>query len=327
MDYIFTVRRIRNGQFQPEPGNNSFLIVPPDADDILPEHRVGGPTKKMPDTWARRVLHESKLDHVPEGQPNRGDIVVHVHGFNVSTKKMLRRHRLLAKGLRDQGFEGVVVSYDWPSADKALNYLEDRTDAKITAIRLVDSGITGFVQRQTPDCPINMHIVAHSMGAYVVREAFDDADDRRMVAANAWNVSQVLLMSADVSAASMCELAGKSSSLYRHCTRLTNYNNPHDSALSLSNMKRVGVAPRVGRVGLPETAPTKAVNVDCGAYFEANRGVFTEIEYGQHTWYYHDQTFMRDAYETILGVSDRARLPTRALALPAGLTNRLALIV
>ncbi|MEY8882961.1 alpha/beta hydrolase [Donghicola sp. XS_ASV15] len=325
MDFIFTVRRIRNGTFQPEPGQNSFLVVPPEAEDISPAHRIGGAVKKMPDSWARRVLHESKLDHVPEGQPNRGDIVVHVHGFNVSTKKMLHRHRLLAKGLRDQGFEGVVVSYDWPSADKALNYLEDRTDAKITAIRLVDSGITSFAARQTPDCPINLHIAAHSMGAYVVREAFDDADDRRYVAGHAWNVSQVLLMSADVSAAGMCAVSGKSSSLYRHCTRLTNYNNPHDSVLSLSNIKRIGVAARAGRVGLPETAPDMAVNVDCGAYFDANRGLYADIEYGQHTWYYHDPVFMRDAYETILGISDRSTLATRA-TIPAALTNRLALI-
>ena len=38
----------------------------------------------------------------------------------------------------------------------------------------------------------------------------------------------------------------------------------------LSNVKRVGVAPRAGRVsrvGLPDNAPAKAVGVDCGAHF------------------------------------------------------------
>jgi hypothetical protein len=37
--------------------------------------------------------------------------------------------------------------------------------------------------------------------------------------------------------------------------------------LKLSNVKRIGVAPRAGRVGLPESAPAKAVGVDCGARF------------------------------------------------------------
>lgn len=39
------------------------------------------------------------------------------------------------------------------------------------------------------------------------------------------------------------------------------------SVLKLSNVKRVGVAPRAGRVGFPESAPAKAVGVDCGASF------------------------------------------------------------
>lgn len=54
---------------------------------------------------------------------------------------------------------------------------------------------------------------------------------------------------------------------YRHCGRLTNYYSPYDRFLNLSNIKRIGVAPRAVRVGLPQTAPTKAVGVDCGARF------------------------------------------------------------
>lgn len=36
----------------------------------------------------------------------------------------------------------------------------------------------------------------------------------------------------------------------------------------LSNVKRGGVAARAGRVGLPETAPLHAVNVDCTTCYE-----------------------------------------------------------
>jgi esterase/lipase superfamily enzyme len=208
-----------------------------------------------------------------------------------------------------------VVSFDWPSNDFALNYLEDRSDAKQTALRLVDEGIASFAALQRPDCHINLHVLAHSMGCYVVREAFDDADDRPAIAARNWSVSQVMLVSGDVSARSLGGDSSKSSSLYRHCVRLTNYFNPLDDVLTLSNVKRVGVAPRVGRIGLPDNAPEKTVNVNCGNYYRKRKdeGAFDEVKNAAHTWYFHDPEFMRDALFTIQGEIDRNEIPGRAV--------------
>jgi len=39
--------------------------------------------------------------------------------------------------LHREGVTGLVVSFDWPSNDKSLNYLEDRWNAASTAIQLV----------------------------------------------------------------------------------------------------------------------------------------------------------------------------------------------
>ena len=143
-----------------------------------------------------------------------------------------------------------------------LNYLEDRHDAKQTALQLVTDGITLFAEEQGTDCTINVHLLGHSTGAYVIREAFDDADDASL-ANNSWLVSQIALIGGDVSSASLSDTTASAESLYRHCTRLTNYSNRHDAVLKLSNAKRVGMAPRVGRVGLPTDAPSKAVDIDC----------------------------------------------------------------
>jgi len=118
----------------------------------------------------------------------------------------------------------------------------------------VDDCIALFSSIQRPDCRINVHLLAHSTGAYVVREAFDDADDRPAVAQRNWMVSQIALIGGDVSSQSMSEGNATTESLMRHCVRLTNYSNPYDSVLKLSNVKRLGAAPRVGRVGLPEAA-------------------------------------------------------------------------
>lgn len=312
MDYVFTVRRVRKGQFVAEPGSTYFLKVPADAHDISPDQRIGSAGSGMPDKWAKEVMAQAKSGTDPVTSEPVGDILIYVHGFNTPTTVMLERTRKIRKGLAAHGYQGAVVSFDWPSASSALNYLEDRSDAKTTARLLVDAGIAGFARRQTADCRINVHLLAHSMGAFVVREAFDDADDRPVIAGASWSVSQILLVSGDVSAASMAEGNPKSSSLYRHCVRLTNYSNPMDAALSLSNVKRVGVSPRVGRVGLPQQRPGKAVEVDTGAYYKANKDSFAHLDNASHTWYFDDPVFYKDTFETLRGDVDRNLIAQRS---------------
>jgi len=303
MDYIFSARRIRGNAFSSEPGATRFLRVPANSDLVTPDHKI----RKT--DWVREVRDMSR--HGPQDGGEAGDILVYIHGYNTRQKTMLERHRRIRSGLEGLGFEGAVISFDWPSQDSALNYLEDRTDAKQTAIRLVDEGISSFAALQRPDCQINMHVFAHSTGAYVVREAFDDADDRPAVAARSWSVSQIMLASGDISAGSMQSHNAKSSSLYRHCVRLTNYFNPLDDVLSLSNVKRIGVSPRVGRVGLPDDVPVKSVNVNCGNYYKAHQNDFDDLPNAAHTWYFFDKKFLKDVLMTLQGKIDRNEIPTR----------------
>jgi esterase/lipase superfamily enzyme len=303
MDYVFTVRSIRKGAFADEPGATHFLEIPETDRVPSPEH------KQSKTQWVNNVIDLSK--HGPQDDGPCGDIVMYVHGFNTMPEDMLLRQRKLRDGLRAQGFQGVVIGFDWPSAGKSLNYLEDRKDAKFTAIRLVDEGIASFAALQRPDCYINLHLLAHSMGCYVVREAFDDADDRPAVANRSWSVSQIMMLSGDVSAGSMRDGASKSSSLYRHCVRLTNYFNPYDDVLSLSNVKRIGVSPRVGRVGIPDDIPAQAINVNTGDHYDAHKGDFDDIGFPAHGWYFEDPTLMRDLHFTIQGDIDREEIPTR----------------
>ena len=310
MNYVFTVRSVRKGKFTNEPGAMHFLAIPDGAKKPDTDHAV------RKSDWFKTVLHEAEHDG-PEHQHDEGnpcgDIVVYIHGFNHTPEEMLERHKAIRKGLEAEGFEGVVVSFDWPSANTAVNYLEDRNDAKTSARRLVEEGIVNFAALQRPECKINVHLFAHSMGCYVVREAFDDADDRPAVAARNWSVSQVILVGVDVSAGSMKEGGSKSSSLYRHCVRLTNYYNPFDGVLSLSNVKRVGVSPRLGRIGLPEERPEKAVNVNCGHYYKSQEKAFKKarIKNPGHIWYFFDQRLMTDVYHTIMGEIDREYIPNR----------------
>ena len=66
----------------------------------------------------------------------------------------MKRHRQLKQDLQSVGYKGAVMSFDWPSADSPLNYLEDRHDAKITAMQLVTDGIRLLAKNKGPIAPL-----------------------------------------------------------------------------------------------------------------------------------------------------------------------------
>lgn len=318
-DYIVSARAIKNQQFSAEPGPSRFLRVPTGATPI-PSH--GSTTQSARREWFDEVTKAATWGTDERTNQPRGDILIHIHGYNNSPDEVVARHRVLASGLHAIGWRGCVVSFDWPSDNRAIGYLEDRHDAKQTAMQLVSDVVAEFSRRQQPDCTINVHALAHSMGAYVLREACDDADDARLHN-NAWMLSQVCFIGADVSAGSMASGHSRSSALYRHCIRLTNYFSRNDSVLKLSNAKRIGVAPRVGRVGLPEQAPATAVNVDCTDYhrqlLDDPQVRSSDLAQGfeakwEHSWFVGNKVFLRDLFETLKGDLDRRALPTRRLS-------------
>lgn len=303
MDYIFCARNVTQGRFGTNAGQTKFLEVPPAAASHKPDMAISR------SDWFRKVIDIARTGTDAMGRPV-GDVLIYIHGFNNALQSVVARHRMIRKGLEGLGYKGAVVSFDWPCADTALNYLEDRVDARLTALRLVTDAVLAFGRVQSPNCLISTHVLAHSMGAFVLREALDDADDRPALVQQGWTLSQVMLVGADVSANSM-GASDVSASLYRHCIRLTNYANPYDAVLSISNAKRVGVSPRVGRVGLPGNAPSKAVNVDVGIHYDEDREDFADVTNSDHAFYFSSKRFLQDVYLTLQGELDRAVIPTR----------------
>ncbi len=310
-DYVMCTRAVSKGQFVAKVGPTRYLKVAAGSTPS-PEHEIAA------SAWYKSVRADAAWTN-SKGEP-RGDVLFIVHGYNMDVTDVIARHRRLRDDLVALGFKGVVASFDWPSDDNALAYLPDRHRAKDTALKLVSDGIAYLSEEQTPDCTINVHVLGHSTGAYVIREAFDDADDTQ-VPNSAWNVSQLVFAAGDVSADSMSAGEAAFESVYRHCVRLTNYSNRHDQVLDLSNVKRVGVAPRVGRVGLPRDAPGMAVNVDCSEYYEqlteagspvAKDSPSPVMGARDHSWYFGNLMFTKDLFATIIG-TDRSVIPTRSV--------------
>lgn len=111
-----------------------------------------------------------------------------------------------------------------------------------------------------------------------------------------------------------------SESLYRHWVCLTNYSSRYDQALDLSNIKRLGISPRVGRIGIPDNAPSNAVNIDCTSYYEKLEQDPILLQSDQpngvtgmqkdHSWYFGNLTFTKDLFSTLKG-EDRTIISTR----------------
>jgi hypothetical protein len=118
-------------------------------------------------------------------------------------------------------------------------------------------------------------------------------------------------MGGDISVGSLEPDTPKSSSLYRHCARLPNYYNPHADTLSISAVKRVGVAPRAGRVGLTKPFHPKAANVYCGLRYKSQP--HQDGLNAGHVWYFDDSYFLLDVFHNISGQLDRHEFPTRSV--------------
>jgi esterase/lipase superfamily enzyme len=300
-DFVICARNIEGKKFGIDPAPSSYLAIEGDKQPQPISSQVLGRA-----AWATRVQDAARAV-ATNGVAN---VLVFVHGYNNDQKSVMSRHRRLRDDLIKAQFGGVVVSFDWPSGDVAAFYLRDLAVAHASALQLVSDGIMLLASLQRPDCNINVHILAHSMGAYVTREAFTAADDADELAGKTWHISQAMLIAGDISSRSLRQEDQRSDGLYRNCTRLTNYSNQHDDVLGLSNVKRAGVAPRAGRVGLPDSAPAHAVNVDCSAYWEGIFGAQDPNPEIEHSWYIGDPVFTADMIDTMNGI-DRNVRPTR----------------
>lgn len=308
MLYLICARKIKKKEFIGEPGKIRYLEVQQNA-------RSYGPSDAIKESiWFERVQNLADGDPNPISTSPTGDVLFFVHGYNNDIKTVLWRQKQLQKDLKAEGWKGVVVGFDWPSEDSTLNYIEDRADAAAVASKLVSHGIARLARGQQAGCQTNVHLLGHSTGAYVIMEALIQAEKKGSLYKQQWRIGQAAFIGGDVASYSLRADNSWSTPMIKRIMRLTNYSNPYDKVLAVSNAKRLGVSPRVGRVGLPENAHPKAVNVNCGSYFstlDPDKSTFTGTF--NHSWHIGNRVFARDLAMTLEGGIDRLAIPTRKL--------------
>jgi esterase/lipase superfamily enzyme len=311
MQFMITLRDVVGQRFDGHLAPVFRYLAIPSGATPSPAHEID---QKL---WVGQVMTTFRAAEV-------NDLVFFVHGYNQGIDDVAAQQGMIIDGLARAGLSCTVIAFDWPSTKDTFTYLPQVDVAKVSAISLVNAAIRPFLATQTDDCKIAVHAICHSMGAFLLREAFDHADDG-LTTGSDWAVNQLLIVAGDVEADDFVEGNKNTDSMLDHCYRLTNYFNKYDEVLQISNAKRLGVEPRLGRVGLPPNAPAKTANVDCSAHFQSVKaamggGLIQSAELS-HGWYFSDDTFYIDAAATIRGLIDRSVIGTRTL--PVGGTQAL----
>ncbi|MGI3183782.1 alpha/beta hydrolase [Nioella aestuarii] len=286
-----TTRSFVDGAFTKNPGVTRYLRVE--------KAGAGYAVQILPvDTWLAEVLAAA----------GGNGVLMHVHGFNLEQHETFARHELIADGLAQHGFNGVAVSFDWPTNGAVFDYRKDRADAHLVAPQLVLDGIA-VLRKAMPG--ITIDIMAHSMGSLVTRHAFHRVVELGKAGTVDISVGQVLLVAADIAAKSMKVGAKKSAALYAHAGRITNYYSRADEVLSLSQWYRLFQAQRLGFEGMPDGVPSGHADVYAQHYYIAHKQDWPNTASISHNWYFLDAQFYRDAALVLAG-HPAATMPTRA---------------
>ena len=172
----------------------------------------------------------------PEG---KRDVLVFIHGFNVSFEEAVRRTAQIA---HDIPFPGTPVSYSWPSTASIgpVGYRTDEGNVKWT-----EPNLRAFLTRIKASVAddVRVHLLAHSMGnralSEVLRSMSGDAD--------AAPFSQVILAAPDIDRQTFEEQIAPA--VVRMASRTTLYASSTDRALKLS--AEISSYPRAGQSDPP----------------------------------------------------------------------------
>ena len=153
---------------------------------VAPENLVKDADRKQKDGKGSTLGSQSVFEHVRRKMASTArDTVIFIHGYNVSFKEALTAAAQLKLNFgRDAGGPGVnVVLFSWPSDGSMMPYLaysNDRQDAAASGPAFARGflKLAKFLRGSTPQeaCDQRIHLIAHSMGNYVLRHAVQEIE-------------------------------------------------------------------------------------------------------------------------------------------------------
>ena len=222
------------------------------------------------------------------------EVLVFIHGFNVSFDAALRRTAQLSYDLQ---FPGATVCYSWPSRGSMFAYTADEDSVQWTALHLLN-----FLQDvYEKSGATSIDIIAHSMGNRALLSAL-----QLLGSTPAPQFNEVVLAAPDVASSLFVQLVP---TVQKHARRITLYASSKDQALVASarvnHYRRAGDS-RGTLTIIPPVETIDASTVDTGflghSYFGDNTSVLSDLYY-----------LLKDGFPA----SQRSRLQSRSI--PAGI--------
>ena len=172
---------------------------------------------------------KSKLTHV-----EKKDILIFIHGFNVTFAESIRRTAQISYDLK---FKGVPMAYSWPSQGDVDSYMRDESSIQYTVPHLLTFLQTIIENRKDA----NIHIIGHSMGTRALTNALKEIS---YIYPNKHVFKNIILAAPDID---KDVFLGLLPFIEKTTDQITLYASSDDSALKLSNTLHSGE--RIGQGG------------------------------------------------------------------------------
>ena len=268
-----TVGALHSGQRAPELGLASVQV------SIPPTHIVGElerPKRLPPDPTVEFAIVEPtiyandkafidsinrEIQKIPKG---KRDILFFVHGYNNTTSDALLR---LAQFVKDSGFQGVPVLFDWASAGSLTRYVYDLNSALIARPKIAE--ISSIMARTNAE---GYDVFAHSMGAFLIMEAMKDQVQQGEFN-NSGRLQTIILASPDID---MDLFRAQIEQIDITFERFYVLLSEDDDALNMSRIISGGV-PRVGASDITELAELGVIGIDLSEISDSSSGTHSKF--------------------------------------------------
>jgi len=232
---------------------------------------------------------------------DKTDSLIFIHGFNVSFKEALESAAEMGEcyaRVSENSYRPNIFVFSWPSDGKMTSYSNDRSDAEATGYAFARGimKLSAFLKSTTPKAACNqkVHLIAHSMGNYVLRYALQQAGKIAGGESLSRIFDNIILTAADEDSDAF-EFDYKLARLPELAQRITVYFNSGDLALTISDYTK-GNPDRLGHDGpnKPNEIPAKVVLVDAS---DVVSGI------SEHSYHQDNDKVARDIVSVLQGES------------------------
>jgi esterase/lipase superfamily enzyme len=236
---------------------------------------------------------------------SKSDTIIFIHGYNVAFKEAMKSAAQVSDNFAhlNDGRGVNMLAFSWPSDGSMvpwIAYSSDRRDASASGpafargiLKLRDFLVE---LKDSQVCDQKIHLIAHSMGNYVLRHALQEI--RRQSPSGLPRVfDQIFLMAPDEDDDAF-EHDHKLKLLPRLARHVNVYFNRGDTAMSISDRTK-GNPDRLGDDGprAPFQVPAKVTQIDC-----------TEVVSGivEHSYFVNEPKVVQDMAQVLRGIDPKS---------------------